>query len=185
VCISAGAGGARAPANPDRLPTGSPAGSPPPHPIWSGWPWLHLAAIEDLFSRRVVGWSMAPHLRTELVIDALEMAIANRSHEPGSSTTRIKACSSPRSRSAGGSARPESCRRSEPSAPGYDNAFAESFSTLKRELVHRRRFRTRDEARAAIFEFIEVFYNRQRRHSTIGMLSPAEFERRSQTALTS
>jgi transposase InsO family protein len=68
----------------------------------------------------------------------------------------------------------------------YDNAVAESFfSTLKRELVHRHRFATRDEARAAIFEFIEVFYNRQRRHSTIGMVSPAEFERNYARALTS
>ena len=148
--------------------------------------WLHLAAIEDLFSRRIVGWSMAPHIRTELVIDALEMAVANRRPSPGlvhhsdqgSQFTsfafgrRLRDTGILPSMGAVGTA--------------YDNAVAESFfATLKRELVDRRRFATRAEARSAIFEFIEVFYNRQRRHSTIGMISPAEFERDYARALTS
>jgi putative transposase len=154
--------------------------------IATGEGWLHLAAIEDLFSRRIVGWSMAPHIRTELVIDALEMAVANRRPSPGpvhhsdqgSQFTsfafgrRLRDTGILPSMGAVGTA--------------YDNAVAESFfATLKRELVDRRRFATRAEARSAIFEFIEVFYNRQRRHSTIGMVSPAEFERDYARALTS
>lgn len=154
--------------------------------IATGEGWLHLAAIQDLFSRRIVGWQMAPHLRTELVIDALEMAIANRRPAPGlvhhsdqgtqftsfAFGRRLREASIISSMGAVGTA--------------YDNAVAESFfSTLKRELVHRQRFATRAQARSAIFEFIEVFYNRQRRHSTIGMVSPAEFERDYARALTS
>ena len=148
--------------------------------------WLHLAAIEDLFSRRVVGWSMAPHLRTELVIDALEMAIANRL--PGAGLVHHSDQGTQFTSFAFGRRLREAGILPSMGAVGtaYDNAVAESFfSTLKRELVHRRRFRTRDEARAAIFEFIEVFYNRQRRHSTIGMVSPMEFERNYARALTS
>jgi len=146
--------------------------------IATGEGWLHLAAIKDLFSRRIVGWSMAPHIRTELVIDALEMAVANRSPSPGlvhhsdqgSQFTsfafgrRLRDTGILPSMGAVGTA--------------HDNAVAESFfATLKRELVDRRRFATRAEARSAIFEFIEVFYNRRRRHSTIGMVSPVQFER--------
>jgi putative transposase len=148
--------------------------------------WLHLAAIEDLFSRRIVGWAMAPHLRTELVVDALEMAISNRRparglvHHSDQGTQFTSFAFGRRLREAGilpsmGAV-----------GTAYDNAVVESFfSTLKRELVHRERFATRAEARSAIFEFIEVFYNRQRRHSTIGMVSPTAFERDYARALTS
>jgi putative transposase len=153
--------------------------------ISTGDGWLHLTAIEDLFSRRIVGWSMAAHLRAELVIDALEMAVSNRRPAPGL-VHHSDQGSQFTSFAFGRRLSPPSCRSMGAVGTAYDNAVAESFfSTLKRELVHRHRFATRDEARAAIFEFIEVFYNRQRRHSTIGMVSPAEFERNYARALTS
>jgi putative transposase len=154
--------------------------------IPTGEGWLHLAAIEDLFSRRIVGWSMAQHLRVELVIDALEMAVGNRRPRPG--LVHHSDQGSQFTSFAFGRRLRESGILPSMGAVGtaHDNAVAESFlSTLKRELVSRRRLATRDEARAAIFEFIEVFYNRHRRHSTIGMVSPAEFEKGYARALTS
>lgn len=148
--------------------------------------WLHLSAVEDLFSRRIVGWAMAPHLRAELVIDAVEMAIANRRPAPG---LVHHSDQGPQFTSfAFGRKLRESGILASMGAVGtaYDNAVAESFfSTLKRELCHRVHFRTRAQARSAIFEFVEVFYNRRRRHSTIGMVSPVEFERDYARALTS
>jgi len=141
--------------------------------------WLYLATILDCCSRKVVGWSMAEHLRTELVVDALDMATSRRRPGPGlvhhsdqgaqyvalAFTRRLQEAGIAASMGRVGTA--------------YDNAAAESlFATIKRELVHRHRFPTRAAARTAIFEFIEVFYNRRRLHSSIGMLPPAEFERR-------
>ena len=154
--------------------------------IATGEGWLHLAAVEDLFSRRIVGWSMAPHLRAELVIDALEMAISNR--RPSSGLVHHSDQGSQFTSFAFGRRLREAGILPSMGAVGtaYDNAVVESFfSTLKRELVRRERFATRAEARSALFEFIEVFYNRQRRHSIIGMVSPAEFERDYARALTS
>jgi putative transposase len=154
--------------------------------IPTGEGWLHLAAIEDLFSRRVVGWSMASHLRSDLVIDALEMAVTNR--RPGPGLVHHSDQGSQFTSFAFGRCLRESGILPPMGAVGtaYDNAVVESFfATLKRELVGRSRFATRAEARAAIFEFIEVFYNRRRRHSTIGMVSPAEFERENARAVTS
>lgn len=121
---------------------------------------------------------MAAHLRSELVIDALEMAVANR--RPGPGLVHHSDQGSQFTSFAFGRRLRESGILPSMGAVGtaYDNAVVESFfSTLKRELVHRSRFATRAEAKAAIFEFVEVFYNRQRRHSTIGMVSPAEFEK--------
>lgn len=145
------------------------------------WPtsegWLHLAVVLDAFSRRCVGWSMAPHLRTELVADALEMARTRRMPAPGlvhhsdQGTQYTSYAFGSRLREAGilGSVGRV--------GDAYDNAVAEAFfATIKRELLRGRRFATRAEASSAIFEWIEVFYNRQRRHSTIGGVSPAEFE---------
>ena len=141
--------------------------------------WLYLAAVVDCFSRRVVGWSMADHLRTELVADALEMAISRRRpgrglvHHSDVGTQYTSLAFGRRLRQAGiapsmGSA-----------GDALDNAVAESFfGTLKRELVHRHRFPTRAAAKTAVFDYIECFYNRRRLHSTNGQLSPAEFERR-------
>jgi transposase InsO family protein len=141
--------------------------------------WLYLAAILDAHSRRVVGWSLADHLRTELALDALAMALDRRRPAPGlihhsDRGTRYLAHAY--------AARPtEQHVRQSVGRPGtcWDNAVAESFfATLKTELLHRRRWATRRQARTAIFEYIEAFYNRQRRHSTLGHLSPADFEDR-------
>jgi putative transposase len=141
--------------------------------------WLYLAAILDACSRRVVGWSLADHLRTELALDALTMALTARQPDPGlihhsdRGTQYLSGAYADRlathhlRQSVG---RPGTC---------WDNAVAESFfATLKTELLHRQSWPTRQHARTAIFEYIEVFYNRQRRHSTLGYLTPAEFEHR-------
>ena len=147
--------------------------------LWTLEGWLYLAVILDLFSRRVVGWSLSERLERKLALDALGMALAERQPSSGmlhhsdrgsqyasqeyqqllaqhgilSSMSRIGNC--------------------------WDNAVAESFfATLKLELVYQTQWRTRDEARSAIFEFLELFYNRQRRHSALGYLCPNEFELR-------
>jgi transposase InsO family protein len=138
---------------------------------------LYLAFIVDACSRKVVGWSMATHLRTELVVDALRMAIARRKPAPGlvhhsdrgvqytalSFGKRLEDEGLVASMGRVGSA--------------YDNALAESFvATLKTELLYRSSWPTRQVARTAIFEYIEGFHNTRRRHSALGYLSPAEFE---------
>ena len=138
---------------------------------------VYLAFILDACSRKVVGWSMATHLRTELVVDALQMAIARRKPAPGlvhhsdrgvqytslSFGKRLKEEGLVPSMGRVGSA--------------YDNALAQSFvATLKTELLYRSSWPTRQVARTAIFEYIEGFYNTRRRHSALGHLSPAEFE---------
>lgn len=145
----------------------------------TGEGWLYLATILDCCSRRIVGWSMAEHLRTELVVDALDMATSRRRPGPGlvhhsdQGAQYVALAFSRRLRDAGIAASMGSV------GTAYDNAAAESlFATIKRELVHRHRFPTRAAARTAIFEFIEVFYNRRRLHSSIGYLSPDTFERR-------
>ena len=147
--------------------------------VRTGEGFLHLAAVMDLHSRKVVGWAMAPHLRTELVVDALEMAISRRRPRPGlvhhsdQGTQYTSLAFGRRLREAGVLASMGAV------GTAYDNAVVESFfGTLKTELVHRSWFATRQQVRSAIFEWIEVFYNRQRRHSTLGQLSPAEFEGR-------
>ena len=141
--------------------------------------WLYLAAVLDACSRRVVGWSLADHLRTELALDALAMALAGRHPAPGlihhsDRGTQYLA-------GAYADCLGERHLRQSVGAPGtcWDNAVAESFfATLKTELLHRQAWATRQQARTAIFEYIEAFYNRQRRHSTLGYLSPAAFEDR-------
>ena len=151
---------------------------------WEGF--LYLAVILDVFSRRVVGWSMADHVRTELVVAALEMAVWNRRpgeglihhSDHGSQYTSLlfgERCQSVGIRCSMGSV-----------GDCYDNAMAESFfATLECELLARQTFRTHDEARTALFEYIEVFYNRQRRNSALDYLSPDAYERRyTQTRLS-
>ena len=140
--------------------------------------WLYLATILDCFSRSIVGWSMASHLRTELVVDALDMATSRRRPAPGlihhsdQGSQYIALAFTRRMRASGIAGSMGSV------GDALDNAAAESFfATLKRELVHRHRFPTRAAARTAVFEFIEVFYNRKRLHSSIGYRSPVEFER--------
>jgi putative transposase len=140
---------------------------------------LFLAVILDVFSRRVVGWSMADHLRAELVLAALGMAVWNRQPRSGLIHYSDHGCQYTATVFA------EQCRalgiQCSMGTTGdcYDNALAESFfATLECELLDRQSFRTRDEARSALFAFIESFYNRQRRHSALGYLCPEEFERR-------
>jgi putative transposase len=146
-------------------------------PTWSGW--LYLAVVLDVFSRRVVGWAMADHLRTELVVDALDMAIWNRRPAAGLVHHSDQGCQytslafGRRLREAGLVASMGSV------GDCYDNAVTESFfATLECELLDRTRFATRTQARTAVFDYLEGFYNRIRRHSTLGYLSPTEYERR-------
>jgi putative transposase len=140
--------------------------------------WLYLAVIIDLFSRRVVGWSMAEHMRTGLVMSALDAALGQRIP----SQTGLVFHSDRGSQYASGDYQAAllkadmTCSMSR-RANCWDNAVAESFfGTLKTELTHPRIFSTRALARTIIAEWIEVFYNRQRIHSTIGYLSPVQFE---------
>jgi putative transposase len=140
--------------------------------------WLYLAVVEDLFSRMIVGWSMAGHLESRLVVDALDMAGARRRPNAGllAHSDRGSQYASDHYqrtlRSAG-----IACSMSEV-GQCWDNAPVESFfGSLKRELAPDDVFATRDQARGAIFEYLEVFYNRVRRHSALGYVSPDEFER--------
>ena len=142
---------------------------------WEGW--LYLAFVLDAYSRKVVGWSMANHLRTELVLEALNMAIHNRRpaaglvhhSDRGSQYTSVEF---------GGRLKEAGLVPSMGSvADAYDNALAESFiSTLKRELLHRHSWPSKESVRAGIFEYIECFYNPRRRHSSLGQMSPTEYE---------
>jgi putative transposase len=145
-------------------------------PTWAGF--LYLAVVLDVWSRKVVGWKIATHLRTELVLDALQMAIQQRRprsvihhSDQGCQYTSVafgKRCEQLGVRPSMGSV-----------GDAYDNAMAESFfATLECELLDRTRLETQAEARLAIFEWIEGWYNPARRHSSIGYLSPNEFERR-------
>lgn len=147
-------------------------------PTWDGW--LYLAAVQDTFSRRIVGWSMAEHMRAELVVDALKMAINRRRPDPGlvhhsdQGSQYVSLAFGQQARDAGIAVSMGS------RGDCFDNAVAESFfSTLKKELVRRQTWKTRRELGAAVFEYIEVFYNRERRHSTLGYLSPEQYENRS------
>jgi putative transposase len=140
--------------------------------------WLYLAVVEDLFSRRIVGWSMDATMTSRLVVDALDMALRRRVPEQG-----LLAHSDRGSQYASEhyqrllAEKGITCSMSGV-AQCWDNAPVESFfASLKRELVHHERYTTREEAKASIFEYIEAFYNRVRRHSSLGYLSPEEFER--------
>ncbi len=145
--------------------------------VWTSEGWLYLATVMDLYSRRIVGWSMADHLRTELCLDALQMAIKQRTKIRGlvHHSDRGVQYASDRYRAAL-KAQGIECSMSR-RADCWDNAVAESFfGTLKNELIYRRPWLDRASVRNAISEYIEVFYNRIRRHSTIGNVSPAKFE---------
>lgn len=145
--------------------------------VWTWEGWLYLATVLDLASRRVVGWAMADHMRAELACDALRMAIENRRPAPGAmfhsdrgtqyTSTEFTHLLADHKMTQSLS-RPRQC---------WDNAVAESwFATLKLELIDRQSWATRVQARGAIFEFIEVFYNRQRLHSSLDYLTPTEYE---------
>jgi putative transposase len=139
--------------------------------------WLYLAAVVDCFSRRVVCWSMRDDLRTELVVDALEMAVARRRPRPGlvhhsdQGTQYVSLLFGERCRDAG-------IEISMGCTSAQDNAVAESFfASLAKELLRRRHLRSREEARTAVFDYIETFYNRVRLHSTLDYLSPVDYEK--------
>jgi putative transposase len=139
--------------------------------------WLYLAAVMDLCSRRIVGWAMDDHLRTELPLAALNMAIASR--RPGAnlihhSDRGVQYASADYRNALRLAGFQASMSRK---ADCYDNAPMESFfHTLKTELVHHRHYATREQAKSDIFAYIEGFYNRTRRHSAIGYISPVEME---------
>lgn len=145
-------------------------------PTWAGF--LYLAVVLDVWSRRVVGWAMATHLRTELVLAALEMAVRRRQpsgvihhSDQGCQYTSVafgKRCQEAGVRPSTGSV-----------GDCFDNAMAESFfATLECECLDRQRFQSQQQARMAVFDFIEGFYNPHRRHSGLGNLSPIDFEMR-------
>ncbi len=139
--------------------------------------WLYLAAVEDLYSRRVVGWAMAEHRESRLVVDALAMAVQRRLPGEGllahSDRGSQYASEHYQRLLAKHGIRCSMSRR----ADCWDNAPMESFfASLKKELIHDADFATRAEARVAIFEYIEVFYNGQRRHSSLGYVCPVEYE---------
>ena len=151
-------------------------------PSWAGF--LYLAIVLDVWSRRIVGWMMDTHLRTELVLEALNMAIEQRRpdgvihhSDRGCQYTSYafgKRCQEMGVMPSMGSV-----------GDAYDNAMAESFfATLERELLNRRRFKTQAEARMAIFEWLEGWYNPHRRHSALGYLSPVNYERKLMTIET-
>jgi putative transposase len=146
-------------------------------PTWAGF--LYLAVVLDAHSRRIVGWAMADHLRSELVIDAVDMALWRRRptqgviHHSDQGSQYTSLAFGRRLREAGlvGSMGSR--------GDCFDNATAESFfATLECELLARHRFPTRSAARLALFDYIEGFYNTHRRHSALGYLSPAAYERR-------
>lgn len=151
-------------------------------PTWSGF--LYLAVVLDVFSRRIVGWAMTEHLRSELVVAALEMALWNRRptqgvihhSDQGSQYTSV---------AFGSRCQVEGIVPSMGSRGDcYDNAITESFfATLECELLHQHRFRTHAEARTALFDYIEGFYNTHRRHSALGYLSPTAYERATELAV--
>jgi putative transposase len=142
---------------------------------WEGW--LYLVAVQDVYSRRIVGWAMDSHMRTELVTDALQMALTRRRPAPGliwhsDQGGQFVSLAFGQQARAAGIAQSMGSR-----GDCYDNAVAESFfATLKKELIHRRSWPLKAELRTEVFDYIEVFYNRQRRHRSLGMLSPAQFE---------
>jgi putative transposase len=143
----------------------------------TGEGWLYLAVVLDSYSRKVVGWAMADHLRAELATEALTMAVACR--QPAAGLVHHSDHGAQYTSLSFGAALCEAGIL--PSmgtvGDGYDNAVAESFfATLKVELLHRRAWPTRQEARRAIFEFIEVWYNRQRLHSTLAYTTPTAYE---------
>ena len=141
--------------------------------------WLYLAVVLDLYSRRVVGWSTSAHIDRELVIRALDAAVQQRRPSAGLLHHSDQGCQYAswdyqrtlrEQQIVCSMSRKGNC---------WDNAVVESFfSTLKTELVYRSSFITRDQARSAVFDYVETFYNPKRRHSSLGYLSPAEFERR-------
>ncbi len=146
--------------------------------FWTQTGWIHVAIVMDLYSRKIIGWSMNNRIDKELTQDALEMAFTNRNpstvimhhSDQGQEYTNNDYQSLLKDHNMLVSmSRKANC---------YDNAVVESFfKTIKAELARKSKFRTQEEAKLAIFEYIEIFYNRQRMHSTLGYMSPMEYER--------
>jgi putative transposase len=144
--------------------------------VWTGEGWLYLAVLLDLFSRKVVGWAMSEKIDRALVLSALDMALLGRPAPALHHSDRGSQYASEDYRRLL-EQREIACSMSR-KGNCWDNAVVESFfSTLKQELVYPCVFKTRQEAKLALFEYMEVFYNRKRRHSSLGYLSPAEYER--------
>ena len=139
---------------------------------------LYLASVLDVWSRRVVGWALETHLRTELVLSALNMALAQRRpdaviHHSDRSCQYTSYAFGKRCQAAGVMPSVGSV------GDAYDNAMAESvFATLERDVLNRRRFQSQADARMALFQWLEGWYNPHRRHSALGYLSPVNYERR-------
>jgi len=147
--------------------------------IWTGQGWLYLAVVMDLYSRRIVGWSMSQRNSRHLVHNALSMALSQR-HVEGELIHHSDRGAQYLSDDFQALLKKHGISCSLSGAGScYDNAVVESFfASLKRERIKRRKYRTRDQARADVFDYIERFYNRQRRHSYVGNISPVEFEER-------
>ena len=139
--------------------------------------WVYVAAILDLYSRRIVGWAVSQHINTALVLMALSMALAHRQPAAGlifHSDRGVQYASADYRRALTAAGLVASMSRK---ANCYDNAAMEAFwSTFKLELVYRRQFEDASQLRQALFDYIEVFYNRQRLHSALGYQPPAAFE---------
>ncbi len=147
--------------------------------IWTGQGWLYLAVVMDLYSRRIIGWSMSRRNNRHLVLNALTMALGHRRpaatliHHSDRGVQYLSDDFQDLLKQHG-----ITCSMSERGSC-YDNAVVESFfASLKRERIKRKKYKTRDQARADVFDYIERFYNRQRRHGYVGNISPVEFEKR-------
>lgn len=179
----------RVPAAPNRLAW--PFSSPAPNRVWvadityvpTRQGWLYLATVLDMHTRRIVGWAMGDRADQPLASAALDMALAHRKLQPGAihhSDQGVQyTCKAYQQHLQAAGLVASMSRKGMP----YDNAMMESFfSSLKQELTHHERFADRDEARSKVFDYIEVFYNRQRLHSGLGYQSPDQFEKMSAEA---
>jgi transposase InsO family protein len=145
--------------------------------IWTWEGWAYLATVIDLASRRVVGWALADHMRAELVCDALRMAIAHRRPEPGLVFHSDRGTQYTSTEFTNLLAEHEMIQSLSRPRQCWDNAVAESFfAALKLELVDRRSWATRAQVRRAVFDYIEVFFNRRRLHSSLNYMTPVEYE---------
>jgi len=146
--------------------------------VWTSEGWLYLAGVIDLHSRMLVGWSMGPRLTAQLTLTALQQAIDRRNVKPDLMHHSDRGGQYAATEYQKLLTKTEMICSMSRKGDCWDNAPMESFfATLKTELVYRKQFKTRQEAKAKIFEYIEVFYNRQRRHSSLGYKSPVDFER--------
>lgn len=146
--------------------------------FWTQKGWIHLAIVMDLYSRRIIGWSMKNKVDQSLTQDALEMALSQREPQEGLIHHSDQGAEYTNHAYQGLVKEHNMVVSMSRRGECHDNAVAESFfKSIKVELVKQQKFRTPEEARSAIFEYIEIFYNRKRLHSTLGYISPVEYER--------